>query len=63
MAIAEACREATWLRCLYNELYGDISCTTILCDSQSVICLTKDSMFHERIKHIDVKYHYIHEII
>ena len=63
MAIAEACREATWLRGLYAELCGDISCTTIFCDSQSAICLTKDSMFHERTKHIDVKYHYTREVI
>jgi ATP-binding cassette subfamily B (MDR/TAP) protein 1 len=54
MAIAEACREATWLRGLYNELGGDISCITIFCDSQSDICRTKDSMFHERTKHIEI---------
>jgi hypothetical protein len=58
MEIAEACRAATWLRGLYNELCGDISCTTIFFDSQNDICLTKDSIFHERTKHIDVRYHY-----
>jgi hypothetical protein len=63
MEIAEACREATWLRGLYNELGGDISCITIFCDSQSDICLTKDSMFHERTKHIDVRSHYVREVI
>jgi hypothetical protein len=25
--------------------------------------LTKDQMFHERTKHIDIKYHYVREII
>ena len=63
MAISEACREATWLRGSYTELCGDMSCTTIFCDSQSAICLTKDQMFHERTKHIDVRYHYIREVI
>src|SRR5438105_9580300 len=54
MAISEACKEAIWLRGLYTELCGVTSCTTIFCDSQSAICLTKDQMFHERTKHIDV---------
>ncbi|WVZ69502.1 hypothetical protein U9M48_018276 [Paspalum notatum var. saurae] len=31
--------------------------------SQSAIHLTKDQMFHERTKHIDVKYHYVREVI
>ena len=33
MAISETCKEAIWLRGLYNELCGDKSCTTIFCDS------------------------------
>ena len=35
----------------------------MFCDSQSVIFLTKDQMFHERTKHIDVRYHFVCEII
>ena len=54
MAISEACKEAIWLRGLYTELCGVTSCTTIFYDSRSAICLTKDQMFHERTKHIDV---------
>ena len=39
------------------------SCITIHCDSQSAICVTKDQMFHERTKHIDVRYHFIRGIV
>ena len=63
MAIAETCKEAVWLRGLFVELSGVSSCITIFCDSQSVICLTKDQMFHERTKHIDVRYHYVRDVI
>jgi hypothetical protein len=63
MAVAEACKEATWLRGLYSELCGVSSCITIHCDSQSAICLTKDSMFHERTKHIDVRFHFIRDVV
>jgi hypothetical protein len=59
----DASKEAVWLKGLYVEFCGDTSCITLFCDSQSAICLTKDQMFHERTKHIDIKYHYIREII
>ncbi|PHT59703.1 hypothetical protein CQW23_02066 [Capsicum baccatum] len=31
--------------------------------SQSAIFLMKDQMFHERKRHIDVRYHFVREII
>ena len=55
MAISEACKEAIWLRGLYSELCGDSSCPTVFSDSQSVIYLTKNPMYHERTKHIYVR--------
>jgi hypothetical protein len=48
---------------LYAELSGDTSCIDLFCDNQSVIYLTKDQMFHERTNHIDIKYHYVREVI
>ena len=54
MAITEACKEAVWLKGLFSELNEDLQISTVFCDSQSVIFLTKDQMFHERTKHIDV---------
>jgi hypothetical protein len=59
IAVCYACKEAIWLKGLYVELSGDTSCIDLFCDSQSAIYLTKDQMFHERTKHIDVKYHYV----
>jgi hypothetical protein len=61
MAIAEACKESAWLKGLYVELCGDDSCVNLFCDNQSAIYLTKDQMFHEKTKHIDVKYHYVRD--
>ncbi|KAG8478903.1 hypothetical protein CXB51_028748 [Gossypium anomalum] len=57
MAITEACKEAIWLKGLFSELNEDLQISTVFCDSQSAIFLTKDQMFHERTKHIDVRYH------
>ena len=63
MAIAEACKESVWLKGLFAELCGVDSCIDLFCDSQSAICFTKDQMFHERTKHIDVRYHYVRDVI
>jgi hypothetical protein len=57
-----ASKQVVWLKGLYVEFCSYTSCITLLCDSQSVICLIKDQMFHERTKHIDIKYYYIREI-
>ncbi|KAG8500760.1 hypothetical protein CXB51_002783 [Gossypium anomalum] len=62
-AITEACKEAIWLKRLFSELNEDLQISIVLCDSQSAIFLTKDQMFHERTKHIDVRYHFVRDII
>ena len=63
MAIAEAGKEVAWLKGLYAELCGDDSCIKLFSDSQIAIYLTKDQMFHERTKHIDIKYHYVRHVV
>jgi hypothetical protein len=63
MAIAEACKESVWLKGLYAELCGDNACVNLFCYSQSDIYLIKDQIFHKRSKHIDVKYHYMRDIV
>ena len=35
----------------------------IKCDNQSAIALSKDNKFHQRTKHIDIRYHYIREAV
>ncbi|KAG8493487.1 hypothetical protein CXB51_010890 [Gossypium anomalum] len=63
MAITKACKEAIWLKGLFSELNEDLQFSTIFCDSQSAIFLTKDQMFHERTKHIDVRYRFVRDIV
>ena len=41
----------------------DLKLIGLYCDSQSAIFLTKDQMFHERTKYIDVRYHFVREVI
>ena len=37
--------------------------TTILCDNQSCIKMTKNPVFHDRSKHIKIRYHYIRDMV
>jgi hypothetical protein len=35
----------------------------ILCDNQSCIKMTDNLVFHDRSKHIEICYHYIHDMV
>ena len=37
--------------------------TTIYCDNISSIALSKNPMFHGRSKHIEIRYHFIRELV
>ena len=60
ISLAYATQEAVFLRQLYSDLTNsDTTSVTINCDNQGAIMLAKNPVFHQRSKHIDVKYHYI----
>ena len=46
-----------------SELAYDQDSAEIYCDSQSAIHLSKNTMYHEWTKHIDVRLHFIRDII
>jgi len=63
MALTDAAKEAIWLKGLVNELGFTQKTVNIHCDSQSAIALAKNAVYHERTKHIDVKYHFIRDLV
>ena len=63
-ALNEANKKVKWLRVLLFEFdHIDVASALIWANNQSVIALSKNFEFHKRTKHIDVKYHWIREII
>ena len=46
-----------------NELGHDQDDYVVNCDNQSVIHLAKNPMFHSHSKHIDIRYHWIREVL
>ncbi|GJZ50801.1 putative RNA-directed DNA polymerase [Tanacetum coccineum] len=63
MAMAEGIKEAIWLKGLVGDLGMQQDQTVVHCDSQSAIHLSRNQVYHERTKHIDVRYHFIREVI
>lgn len=37
--------------------------TTFLCDNQSAMCFAKNAVENSRSKHIDIKYHYVRNLV
>ncbi|GLI69117.1 hypothetical protein VaNZ11_013669 [Volvox africanus] len=58
---SEAAKEALWLRLLLSELGYSLCLTTINCDSQSAIKITKNPIISGKSKHIAVRYHMVRE--
>ena len=64
VAAALAAREAVWLRQILKDLareQNDATCLFI--DNQSAIRMLKNLEFHKRTKHIDVKFHFIRDLV
>ena len=63
IAITEACKELLWVKKLLQELSFVQDKYLLFCDSQSAIYLGKNSTFHSRSKHIDVRYRWIRDAL
>lgn len=63
IAATEGVKEAIWLRGLVLELGLSQEVLPVFCDNQGAIDLTKNNRYHERTKHIDVKHHFIRDIV
>ena len=63
IAITEACKELLWVKKFLQELGVVQDKYLLFVDSQSAIYLGKNSTFHSRSKHIDMRYHWIRDAL
>ena len=56
-------KEGIWIQGLLRELKLYDGVASVYSDSQSAIHLSKNPMFHDRTKHVEIKYHFIREKI
>ncbi|KAD0618050.1 hypothetical protein E3N88_43977 [Mikania micrantha] len=62
-ATAATC-QAVWLRRILEDLgFKQMEATTIWCDSRSAIHLSKNPALHGRSKHIELKHHFIRDMV
>ena len=60
---AEACKELLWMKRFIHELGFKQQRYVVYCDNQSTIHLSKNSTFHARSKHIDVRYQWMRDAL
>ena len=60
MVASQAACEAIWMRKILVGLFiSQMDPTMIHCDNQSCIKLSINHVFHDKSKHIDIRYHHI----
>ena len=56
--------EGMWLRKLLAGLFEcELEATVVHCDNQSGIRLSENPVFHDRSKHIDIRYHFLRDCV
>ena len=64
IATTHAAKEAIWLHRLITKLFPTMrDPITLHCNNQAALKLATDDNHHARTKHIDVKYHFIRQVI
>jgi hypothetical protein len=58
-----ACQETTWVRNLHHEITKQRSVPHLMIDNQAAIAMSKNNIQHARAKHIDIRYHYIRDLV
>jgi hypothetical protein len=63
IALSDCSKESQWIKNLHYEL-NDVNNPIILYeDNQALMKIAENNMFSKRTKHIDIRYHYIRELV
>src|SRR5450759_3514292 len=63
IATAEATKEAIWLDRLITEMGLKKDIVNLHCDSQSALHLAANQVMNSRVKHIDIRYHFLRQAV
>jgi ribonuclease HI len=63
IALTEATTEAKWIQSWIKNVFKEDITVQLWCDNKSAIALSKNDTYHQRTKHIDIRYHFIREQI
>ncbi|KAI3727408.1 hypothetical protein L1987_67222 [Smallanthus sonchifolius] len=63
VALTEAIKECIWLRGFVTDLGMNVDRSVVMCDNNGALQLTKNQVYHNRTKHINVKLHFIRDVV
>jgi len=63
MALSDTCRQLVWLKNLFREIGVNLLALPLCGDNQGSIFIAQNPAQEKRTKHIDIRYHYIREVV
>ncbi|GJT29864.1 putative ribonuclease H-like domain-containing protein [Tanacetum coccineum] len=61
VAAANCCGQVLWIQNQMLDYGFNFMNTKIFIDNESTICIVKNQVFHSKIKHIEIRYHFIRD--
>ena len=63
MSLSDACRQVVWIHSLLSEIHINLRHIPLYGDNQGSIFIASNAVQEKRTKHIDIRYHYIREVV
>ncbi|CAN1797736.1 Retrovirus-related Pol polyprotein from transposon RE1 [Linum perenne] len=63
LAVGSACTQLIWMKAQLHDYRLSFSTMPIYCDNTSTINMKKNPILHSRTKHIDIRHHFIRDLI
>jgi hypothetical protein len=61
IVVGHCCAQLLWMRQTLRNYGYKLSKVPLLCDNESAICMADNPVEHNRIKHIDIQYHFLRD--
>jgi hypothetical protein len=63
IAAGSSCSQLVWVKQMLKEYKVEQDVLTLYCDNLSAINISKNSIQHSRTKHIDIRHHFIRDLV
>ena len=63
IAAGSCCTQLLWMKQMLLDFGMVVDSLTVFCDNTSAINISKNPVQHSRTKHIDIRYHFIRELV
>jgi hypothetical protein len=63
IAAGSSCSQLIWMKQMLKEYDVEQDVLTLYCDNMSAINISKNPVQHSKTKHIDIRHHYIRDLV